>query len=256
MSSRGSALDHSNRTVLVTGSAGRIGGFVCAELRSRGYRVRGFDLVPTEGVDEDQPGDLTDAGSVDRAVAGCDSVVHLAATPDEADFLEKLLPNNIVGLYHLCQAARRHEVRRLVLTSSVQVIWSHEEIGKRPIRADEAPRPCNHYALTKLLAEEAGEMYCRLYGMSIIVIRPGYVPRHASAAEQLDADVFLQRIYLSPRDAGRAFALAVEAEGVKFAVIPAQSRGPGFEVMDLAAAREVTGYEPTESWPDGRELLE
>ena len=40
------------RAVLVTGSAGRIGRAVCAELLARGHRVRGFDRVPSPGPDD------------------------------------------------------------------------------------------------------------------------------------------------------------------------------------------------------------
>src|SRR5436305_6725901 len=92
-------------TVLVTGSAGRIGQAVVRELQARGHAVRGFDLVPTPGV-EAVVGDLADAAAVRRAVQGSTAVVHLAATPDDDDFLTKLLPNNVVGVYHVLEAAR------------------------------------------------------------------------------------------------------------------------------------------------------
>src|SRR5262249_48029622 len=85
--------------VLVTGSAGRIGQAVVRELKARGRAVRGFDLVPTPGADDSVVGDLTDAAALRRAVEGTGALVHLAATPDDDDFLTKLLPNNIVGGY-------------------------------------------------------------------------------------------------------------------------------------------------------------
>ncbi len=66
-------------TVLVTGSAGRIGRAVVAELQSRGRSVRGFDRVPTPGVADAIVGDLTDAAAVRRAVEGVGTVIHLAA---------------------------------------------------------------------------------------------------------------------------------------------------------------------------------
>lgn len=244
-----------SRTVLVTGSAGTIGRFVCDELRSRGFRVRGFDRRPSAGVDEDRIGNLTDPSAVDDAASGCDTMVHLAATPDEDDFMSKLLPNNVVGLYHVCEAARRHQVRRLVLTSSVQVVWEKDEFGQRPVGTDEPPLPCNHYALTKLWAETMGEMYSRLHDMSVIVIRPGWLPRSKDMIETIARHEHHQRYYLSPNDAGRAFALAVEAENVHFAVIAAQSKGKAFDAMDLTSAKQFIGYEPRDKWPEGTELL-
>src|SRR5687768_11829894 len=93
--------------VLVTGSAGRVGRAVVRELQSRGRRVRGFDRVPTPGAAEAVVGDLTDPDALARAAAGAGTVVHLAATPDDDDFMTQLLPNNVVGVYHLFEAARQ-----------------------------------------------------------------------------------------------------------------------------------------------------
>src|SRR5262249_7851011 len=88
----------SSAIVLVTGSAGRSGRAVVAELQARGRAVRGFDCVPTPGLDDYLVGDITDATTVRRAMEGIGALVHLAATPDDDDFLTRLLPNNIVGV--------------------------------------------------------------------------------------------------------------------------------------------------------------
>ena len=94
------------KRVLVTGSSGRIGRAVVAELSLRGHAVRGFDLTPTAGLADMVIGTLTDRGAVDRAMAGRDTLIHLAATPDDDDFLEKIVPNNIIGVYHVMESAR------------------------------------------------------------------------------------------------------------------------------------------------------
>ena len=54
-------------TVLVVGSAGRIGQAVVAELKSRGLPVRGFDRQKTPGLDNSMVGDVTDGDAVKRA---------------------------------------------------------------------------------------------------------------------------------------------------------------------------------------------
>ena len=97
-------------TILVTGSAGRIGQAVVRELTARGHCVRGFDLVPTSGVADGVTGDIADADAVLRAARGTQSLIHLAATPDDDDFLSKLVPNNIVGVHHVMEAARLAEL--------------------------------------------------------------------------------------------------------------------------------------------------
>src|SRR5262245_12782141 len=92
--------------VLVTGSAGRIGRAVSAELVARGHCVRGFDRVPSPALRDSVVGDVANPEDLARALEGMDTAVHLAATPDEADFLTSLLPNNVLGLYHMLEAAR------------------------------------------------------------------------------------------------------------------------------------------------------
>src|SRR5688572_9868291 len=90
--------------ILITGSAGRIGQAVVQALA--GEVVRGFDRVPTPGVAESLTGDIANLSDVRWAVEGIHTVVHLAATPDDDDIVTQLLPNNIVGVYHLMEAAR------------------------------------------------------------------------------------------------------------------------------------------------------
>ena len=107
------------QTVLVTGAAGRIGRAVVRELTARGHRVRAFDRTPAPAAAEVVVGDLTDAAAVRHAARGAETLVHLAATPDDDDFLTQLLPNNLVGVYHVLEAARLVGVKRLVLASSV-----------------------------------------------------------------------------------------------------------------------------------------
>src|SRR5207248_5774636 len=157
--------------VLVTGSAGRIGRAAVRELKARGRRVRGFDLVPTPGADESVVGTITDGDAVRRAAEGAAALVHLAATPDDDDFLTKLLPNNIVGAYHVLEAARSAGVRRVVLASSGQVVWWQRFTGPLPIRTDAEPTPRAWYAATKLFQEAAGRAHAAAHGMSVIAAR-------------------------------------------------------------------------------------
>jgi nucleoside-diphosphate-sugar epimerase len=238
--------------VLVTGSAGRIGRAVVRELRTRGNPVRGFDRVPTPGLDDAVVGDLTDAAAVARAVRGAGIVVHLAATPDDDDFLTRLLPNNIVGVYHVLEEARRAGAGRLVLASSGQVVWWQRERGPWPIRADAPPSPRAWYAAAKLFAEAAGQAYAEAHGMTVLAARLGWCPRDAAHAEELRATPWGPDVYVSPGDAGRFFACAVEAAvAVRFAIVYAFSRPVGRVLYDPEPARRLLGYEPEDRWPEG-----
>jgi nucleoside-diphosphate-sugar epimerase len=239
--------------VLVTGSAGRIGRAVSAELVARGHRVRGFDRVPSPALREAIVGDVASPDGLARALDGMDTAVHLAATPDEADFMTLLLPNNVVGLYRMLEAARHARLRRVILISSGQLYRGHD--GPLPITAATPPSPRNWYALTKVLTEVAGQVYSAAHGLNVVVIRPGWVPRDRAHAAELAASAHGKDGYLSPGDAGRGFAAAVEAEDLpRFTVVHVCSLAVGMARYDLRPAKTLLGYEPQDRWPEGLDL--
>ena len=241
-------------TILVTGSAGRIGRAVVAELQARGLRVRGFDRVQTPAVAEQIVGDLSDAAAVRRAVEGVGSVIHLAATPDDDDFLTQLAPNNLIGVYHVLESSRLAGVRRLILASSGQVVWWQRQRGPLPIGADDPPTPRGWYAAAKVFLEAAGRMCAESHGMSVIVARLGWVPRSREHVEELAALDWAKDVYLSPGDAGRFFGCAVETPtDIKFAIVYATSRPLRTAVYDLDTAKQLLGFEPRDRWPQGVE---
>jgi uronate dehydrogenase len=232
--------------VLVTGSAGAIGQAVCRELLSRGHHVRGFDRVPTPGLEDTWVADIAVSDGWSRAMAGIDAVVHLAAEPNDADF-SVLVGPNVVGLYQVMNAAREAKVPRVVLASSMQVLGRRAP-GSGPARVDEAC-PSNHYALTKLWAEQMGAMYARRFGMSIIAARIAWMVRNVREAEHM-VEIGRPDWYLSANDAGRFFAQAIEAPGMRFAILYACSLG-GERLFDMKPARRLIGYEARDRWPEG-----
>ena len=243
----------SPRRVLVTGSTGAIGLPLSHHLKARGHHVRGFAPEPTPGLDDSIVGMLEDRTAVDRAVDGVDTVVHLGAYPNNADFLETLLGPNVVGLYNICEAAVGAGVRRLVLASSVQAITGHR-FRDRPVTIADGPAPVNHYALTKAWLELAGDMYARVHGLSVISVRIGWYPRNTGEARRLAASEFGRNIYFSHEDARRFFAGCVEADqpapGTSV-ILQATSRPAEATRMDISLAHEVIGYEPRDTFPEG-----
>lgn len=242
-----------SRRVLVTGSTGAIGQPLSQYLVERGHTVRGFARRPSPGLADAVQGDLTDREAVRRAVAGMDTIVHLGAYPNPADFIDVLLGPNVVGLYHVCEAAVAAGVRRLVLASTVQVITGHP-FRDRPVKVEDGPAPVNHYALTKAWAELAGDMYARVHGLSVISVRIGWFPRNVEEARRLAASPFGRDIYLSHADANRFLTACVESESPPpgtSVVLQAASRPVGVGRMDLERAREVIGYVPQDTFPEG-----
>lgn len=242
--------------ILITGSSGRIGRAAAAELTRRGHEVRGFDLAPTPGLHDMVVGNLTDRGAVDRATANRDLVIHLAATPDDADFLTEIVPNNIVGVYHVLESARAANVSRLILASSGQVVWHERNSNPGLIRTDTPPSPRYWYAAAKCFLEAAGRAFADRFGMSVMAVRLGWCPRTREQVEEIAAEEWAQDVYLSPNDAGRFFACAVDAPPPKgYAVIYASSKPLHRARYDAEPTVRLTGFEPHEQWPQGTEIV-
>ena len=237
--------------ILVTGSAGRVGQAVVRELLARGECVRGFDRVPTPGLADAHVGQLTDGAAVHRAAAGVGAVIHLAATPDDADFLTDLLPNNLAGLYHVMEATRLAGAKRLVLASSGQVNWWQRERNEGLIRPEHPLTPRYWYAAAKVFAEAIGQGYAETHGLSVIAARLGWCPRAGQEAEFAALD-WAPDVYLSPNDAGTFFHAAVKApDMIRFAALYATSRPVRTAHFDLAPTKALLGWEPQEQFPAG-----
>jgi uronate dehydrogenase len=222
------------RWVLVTGAAGRIGRMACAGLAARGWRVRGLDKLPLDGVDglADPPvvADIADADAVRRATAGVDAVLHLAAISTEAPF-DEILDTNLEGTFHVFDAARREGVPRVVYASS------NHAVGYVPrsalVTADVPPRPDTYYGVSKVFGEALGRLMVDRYGLEVVCLRLGSWKQYPTSVRELST-------WISPADGVRLLAAALTAPGVGFAVvygISANTRA----WWDLAPARAL-GY--------------
>jgi uncharacterized protein YbjT (DUF2867 family) len=109
--------------ILVTGGTGFVGGHVVHELRRRELPVRCLvrdprkASKPTVWGAELAAGDVTDPGSLRRAVAGCDTVVHLVAIRQGRE--EQFRRVMVEGTRHLLAAAKDAGVRRFVHMSAL-----------------------------------------------------------------------------------------------------------------------------------------
>jgi nucleoside-diphosphate-sugar epimerase len=230
--------------VLVTGSSGAIGRPVCAELARQGDVVRGFDRVQADEPHEMFLGQIEHPNHVRQAMRGVDAVIHLAANPYDAPFPELIGPN-VLGLFNVLDAARAEGVRRVVLASSVQVVGKRND---RRIKAEHRS-PNNHYAVTKVLAEEMGAMYSQRFGLEVIAARIGWMVRDEREARRM-LELGLFHIYVSRADIARFFYLSVHSEFNGFAVLWAMG-ADGRDRFDLEPAQRAIGYEPQELWPQG-----
>lgn len=242
-------------SVMVTGSAGRVGGAACAALAAGGHRVRGYDIAPSPAAPESVIGSLTDAGRLREAMTGIETLIHCAAVPDEDDFLARLLPNNVVGVYNVLEAARQAGVKRVMLASTGQVVMGHE--GPWPITPEMPYSPRNWYGSAKVFAEVAGQVYAHVHGMSVVVVRLGWCPRDNRHARALATDEVGQDVYLSPADAGRFFRCALETEpDLRYCIVFVTSRPLRRARYDISGAERWFGYTPFDQYPAGTEIFD
>lgn len=249
--------------IVVTGSAGRIGRAAVDGLTAAGLSVVGFDLQPTPGLPADRcvVGSLTDGELIRRSVAGSRCVIHLAATPDDAhfprgtppndgdNFLSELVPNNIVGTYHVMEAVRKERVPRVILASTGQVVDNYIRTERVPVTATLLPEPRYLYACTKVFLEALGQVYSRQHDLRVLVVRLGWCPRPGQE-EEFRQSPFGPDVYLSPADAGRFFVGAVTKELPPFAVVYCTSRPVRRTLHDLSETKRLLGYEPRDSWDE------
>lgn len=166
------------RLALVTGGNGFVGVHVVRALLARGDRVRvlvrkGADRAALDGCDvEFALGDLRDRESIERAVAGCEEVYHVAAdyrlwVPDP----DAMYAANVDGTRNVIEAARRAGARRIVHTSTVGALGIPARgIGTEdtPVSIDDMVGP---YKRSKFMAERVAVDAAR-DGAPVVIVNP------------------------------------------------------------------------------------
>ncbi|MCK1271815.1 MULTISPECIES: NAD-dependent epimerase/dehydratase family protein [unclassified Bradyrhizobium] len=163
--------------VLVTGATGFIGRNLVPLLDSSGYRVRRALRDGRAGEDDVVVGLIGPTTDWDAALAGVDSVIHLAARvhhPNEEHAGGLYDAVNRQGTMQLAQAAARAGVSRFVFLSTILVNGSSTD-GRGPFKPDDAAVPRGVYGQSKAAAEAALQRLAAQSKMQIAVVRPPLV---------------------------------------------------------------------------------
>jgi NAD(P)-dependent dehydrogenase (short-subunit alcohol dehydrogenase family) len=197
--------ESSDQVIVVTGAAGRIGGYLRARLPRPRRVLRLLDRgEPSDltAAEEAFVGSATDRDLVRRAVAGADAVVHLAGIPTEAPWAD-LLDVNVTGSQAVLHAAAEAGVRTVVVASSNHAAGFWKRPGDGSLLPDDvAPRPDSFYGWSKAVVEALGRVYHDRYGLTVVNLRIGWCSPHP--VDRRGAE-----IWLSPDDVGRLVEAAL-----------------------------------------------
>ena len=163
----------------VTGATGFLGSHVARVLAEQGADLRllvrassntkNIDDLKADGV----IGDLRDPASIEKGIAGCDAIFHVAADyrlwvrdPDE------MYRSNVEGTHAILSAARKNNVRRVVYTSSVATMGftsnGQPADEDSPVSLENMIGP---YKRSKFMAEQVAIEAARA-GQDVVIVNP------------------------------------------------------------------------------------
>ena len=165
-------------TTLVTGAAGFLGSHVARQLVARGEAVRVLVRASSSNRAisdlslEYVTGDLRDAASLDRAMAGVERVYHVAA--DYRLWTRKpqdIYDSNVGGTKNLLAAAKRAVVEQLIYTSTVATIAVDRPELPNEFTDAKLEEMVGHYKRSKWMAEREA-LQAAKEGLPVIVAMP------------------------------------------------------------------------------------
>jgi GDP-D-mannose 3', 5'-epimerase len=171
------------KMALVTGAGGFIGHHLVKYLVERGYVVRGADLKYPEyedtKADDFLIADLRDYSQCLRVTKNIDEVYHLAADMGGIGYISafhaEITINNTLINAHMLQAARSHEVKRFLFSSSACVYPQHLQRNPDvvPLREEDAfpADPEEGYGLEKLYTEKLCQYFSEDWNFPTRVVR-------------------------------------------------------------------------------------
>jgi UDP-glucose 4-epimerase len=261
------------RNVLVTGADGFIGSHLVEALVEAEANVtalclyNSFDslgwvdcLSPSVRAQMNAVrGDVRDAALMRRLIARQDTVFHLAALiaiPHSYVAAQSYVETNVLGTLNVLEAAREHDVRRVVHTSTSEVYGTAITV---PIAETHPLQGQSPYSASKIGADMLAEAFARSHDVPVVILRPfnTFGPRQSERAviptivrQILDPEVKVIRVGdLTPkrdftfvRDTAAAFMLAGASSPIEFAVPYNAGSGRAVTVAEvLEIARSLTG---------------
>ena len=168
--------------ILITGGAGFIGSNLCEYFVQKGYEVVCLDNLATGFKHNIEPllskpnftfveGDIRDMEVCNKAVKGCDAVLHQAALGSVPRSINNPIATNatnIDGFLNMLVATRDAGIKRFVYAASSSTYGDSKELPKIEHNIG---RPLSPYAITKYVNELYANVFSDLYGLETIGLR-------------------------------------------------------------------------------------
>jgi nucleoside-diphosphate-sugar epimerase len=195
-------------------------------------KIKGLKVVKFE---------LSNLKSLKVAMKGCDVVVNLAANPEPKAKFHDLVKPNLIGAYHVLEAAKLSKVSRVILASSVHAVRGYPLNYK--VGPTDVPKPLNFYGATKVFAEALCNVYSTQYNLSCLAIRIGaYISN-----DQKDIVCPMRENYdyvISQRDMAQLIHKCIIAsKKVRYGILAGISNNKK-QSMELNYTRKLVGYKP------------
>ncbi len=242
------------RRVFVTGASGKIGSYFSE------YACELYDLTlmirPTHNENRIASfgrvvrANLEEKERLSRLLEGIDTVVHLAANPNQFARWEQLTEGNITGLYNLFSAAKDASCRRVVFASSIHTVTGYP--SEHQVHPDDSVSPGDLYGVTKCFGEAVARYMSNQHGLSSICIRIGsFQPREKINESHLN----LMHTFISHRDMAQLIVRCIDNEDIKFAIVNGLSDNGLFNRMDISETKELLGYKPKDNFVKANKLM-
>ncbi|MEN6318285.1 MAG: NAD-dependent 4,6-dehydratase LegB [Syntrophaceae bacterium] len=186
------------KKILVTGADGFIGSHLTEALVREGCDVRAFVFYNSfnswgwldyseEKIKKNLDifaGDIRDPYGVRKAMKGCDIVFHLAALiaiPFSYHSPDTYVDTNVKGTLNVVQAAKEHDVARVIQTSTSEVYGTARYV---PITEEHPLQGQSPYSATKIAADHIALSFYHAFDTPVTVARPfnTYGPRQSARA--------------------------------------------------------------------------
>lgn len=157
----------------MTGAAGGLGRELRHRLHDDCQVLRLSDRVDMGSAGQNEElvqAELADADAVHALVKDVDAIVHMGGVATEGPFAP-ILQSNIVGVFNLYEAARKHGVKRIVFASSNHVTGFYRQ--SETITPDQPARPDGLYGVSKAFGEDLSRFYFDRYGIETACLRIG-----------------------------------------------------------------------------------